>query len=281
MNSVRFGISQFAMYSVTDSWGEDDPIIGEAANGKFDENATLSTWAYLASIALDGDLFLDVGSYAGLFSFVAVTQNPNVRVVAFEASTVTYGRLVSNIILNRIETRVCAAHLAAWDERATLKFPHRYGAYSMCPGESALENQTVDHTEMVFTLRLDDLLEVNPDLPGALGSKSLGLRTFGSIAAIKIDVEGAEDRVLNGALEVLSLHQPHIICELLTDDAVDRTQAFLRRHDYVVSQIGTERNYLLSHESKVSAFKQGYDTWLSKQRSALELQASRKYVYQL
>lgn len=276
LTTLEFGPARFLMESILDSWGEDDPIVASAVEGEFDENQMLSYWAYLARSAQPGDLFLDVGSYAGLFSLLASRMNNAIRVAAFEAATVTYARLIRNVILNKLETVICSGHFAAWHETGTLDLRHRYGVYSMCPGESAVQpGAEIDHSECVPSMALDQLIAKDGPLPGAFGSLSLGLKTVDSVAAIKIDVEGAEANVLAGAVRIIESCRPHILCELLTEESVERTKAFLEGFNYGVVSIGDERNYHLVPLEKKLAFDAGYKAWMVANGGVMKLSANR------
>ncbi len=263
------------MHSVLDPWGEDDPIVDQALSGTFDENETLQLWAFLASRASAGTVILDVGAYAGLFSLLAIKCNPLIRVAAFEATSVTYGRLVSNIILNAAETVICAGHVAAWRETTSLSFPHAYGVYTMSPGESALGG-VVDHEEVVSAIKLDDLI-ASEKAPGAFGSISLGI-SKPRIFAMKIDVEGAEDGVLAGCSEILRQQRPFIVCELLTTDAVTRVEHQLKEFSYRLSQIGAERNYLLYPEEEETSFFADYKAYQASEGLNWTLKGHRQHM---
>ena len=280
--TLSFASTNFVMESFLNPWGEDDPILGTCVKGQYDENETLSHWAYLVQSAQPGELFLDVGSYAGLFSLVAAKLNRQIKIAAFEASTVTYGRLIRNISLNGLETSICPAHFAAWDETTTLEFTHRYGIYTMCPGNSAIPLVAEpDHVEKVHTFPLDGLMDIGVGLPGVLGSRSLGVKTFRSVAAIKIDIEGAEGYALRGATQILRLQRPHILCELLTDNAVSDIGKFISEYDYLVKRIGLERNYHLAPREKLPLFDEGYQSWKTSRKAALNLTGERRLTLRL
>lgn len=269
------------MQSVIDSWGEDDPIISQLVAGTFDENETLLLWAYLASTATPGDIVVDVGAYAGLFSFVALAQNPKIRAIAFEPASATYGRLVSNIILNKFDTRVCAAHLATWSEEALLELPHRYGLYSMCPGETILADTDVDFVEKVSSVPLDCLIDNANSKPGALGSIALGVGPVKGIRAIKIDVEGAELSVLHGAVNILNTYKPVVICELLNDIAVENVSKFLSEMNIGLTRIGSERNFIACAQEKMTELLSGFEMWTKQLKSELNPSASRKLLFEV
>lgn len=278
LSRLRFGDCDFLLETVSDPWGEDDPLVADCLAGKFDENISLSFWLYLAS-KVDGDtLFIDVGSYAGIYSLLAAKKSPLCRILALEAASVTYGRLVRNIILNSVETTVCAAHFAAWETAKVLNFTHRYGIYSMCPGDSAVGDAEIDHTESVFSIALDQLLGVQQEYPGAIGSRSLGIKAYDRIAAIKIDVEGAELNVLRGAVGILERQRPVIICEVLTAEARTAVEDFVSKFKYVVEPLGAERNVLLVPTEQVDALKVDFEAWRSRQTNELVVTAQRKWT---
>jgi hypothetical protein len=68
-------------------------------------------------------------------------------VAAFEASTVTFGRLVSNITWNNLDMRVIPVNLAVSDQYEDIRFPHAFGIYTMSPGEARSSGQGTDHTQ--------------------------------------------------------------------------------------------------------------------------------------
>ena len=271
-----FGPVSFLMESFVNPGGEDDPIIALCLVDKFDEDEALSFWSYLAQMATPGDLFLDVGAYAGLFSLIACKSNNALKVAAFEASTTTYGRLVRNVLLNNVETKICAANYGVWSERETVEFAHRSGPYSMSPGTSAVHGWSEpDYQETVLTLRLDDL--VGDVLPGPLGSRSLGVKGFQRIPAIKIDVEGAEYNALIGASQLLERFRPAVICELLSADAIASVSTFIEKYSYSLSQVPSERrNYLLLPSEKADQLNTGYRSWKEKRGGAFRLSMERQ-----
>lgn len=280
LSEVRFGRAHFTMESFVNPGGEDDPILAACMLGKFDENESLSYWAYFSHLAKSGELLLDVGAYAGLYSLVAARFNSNVKIAAFEASTVSYGRLVRDVILNNLESRICAGHYAAWHETALLEFEHFTGIYSMSPGNSSIATvQSPDFVEKVLAIPLDQLLADVDRLPGVFGSRSLGLKKFSGIAAIKIDVEGAEENVLRGAIRVLTSHRPNIICELLTEDAASSVREFMADLGYSVEVVPTERrNYLLIPEERREQLTKSFEDWKKVQKLELSLTSKRKLM---
>ncbi|MET0371910.1 MAG: FkbM family methyltransferase [Sphingobium sp.] len=275
INALRFGAVGFHMHCVVNEWSEDDPIVRQVLDDQFDEDESLAIWYYLARQAQNGSLMIDVGAYAGLYSLVAAIANAEIRVAAFEAAAVTYGRLVANIMLNGMEGRICGAHLAAWDREAAVRLPHRYGIYSMCPGESATFDQPVDHIEHLFGIPLDSVLKGAPDTRGSFASKSLGVTSAERVAAVKIDVGGAEERVIDGAREIMARDRCFILCEILSASRLEALTAKAAALDYRVDRVGEERNYLLSPTERYDNFLLGYQAWIAALPGRLHLTGSR------
>ena len=279
LSMLAFAGHSFVLESVSDPWGEDDPLVEQCLRGEFDENTSLSYWLFLASRAKPDALFVDVGAYGGIYSLLLAQANPFCKVLALEAASVTYGRLVRNVILNGAETVVCAAHFAASDSAGIVEFSHRYGIYSMCPGDSTLTNSEVDHVESVFTLALDNIQDIEKDLPGALGSRSLGIKSFSEVAAIKIDVEGAELKVLQGAQSILMRQRPVVLCEVLTEDALAAVEHYVGQFDYLVARVPSERNALLIPKSEEHSLKQEFEVWSATKAGLLTMKAQRKWLH--
>lgn len=161
---------------------------------------------FLLRFLAAGDVFVDVGAHLGLYTVLA-SSVPGVHVVALEPSTESFALLGENLELNGIGAEVTAVAAAAGSRpgRATLST----GADAMNglvdggrPGEE-VEVTTVDH------------LVADLGLPG--------------VAAIKIDVEGAELDVLRGAAQVLRHRRPVLIVEVNDPEGID---AFARAEGY-------------------------------------------------
>ena len=92
---------------------------------------------------------------------------------------------------------------------------HRYGIYTLCPGES-LSADGGDHSELCTAIRLDRLTERSGPTPHFLNSKAASLMPISSVAGIKIDVEGAELEVLKGSKKLIGAFKPIILAEFLS-----------------------------------------------------------------
>lgn len=129
-----------------------------------------------------GDVF-DVGAHIGFISLLMARRYPDRIVHAFEASPSTYASLVGNLKLNGI-SNVHAHNVAIADYEGSLEFnaDPRYRATNSI----ALESDT--HKVSVPCVSIDNFAK---------------RRNISQIALLKIDVEGYEAVVLEGAEETL------------------------------------------------------------------------------
>jgi FkbM family methyltransferase len=143
-----------------------------------------------------GDVFFDVGANTGLLSLLAARMHEGrVPVYAVEPAADTFAALVRNVVLNGLGSAVTPLHVALFDTNAVQPlFRSALGAGSALhamgdPLDFARRPFTPALVEPVLACRLDDLL-----------------RWYGlpRPTRLKIDVDGAEAKVLAGALETLT-----------------------------------------------------------------------------
>jgi FkbM family methyltransferase len=133
-----------------------------------------------------GATVLDVGAHVGYYTLVsAVLAGPRGRVVAFEPNPTNHGFLKRHVALNGCGN-VEVVQAAVSDAAGTARFDFGGGS-----GTGHLADQGALE---VRTVRVDDVCAERGLAPGAM----------------KIDVEGAELRVLRGAEQTLRRHRPVI-----------------------------------------------------------------------
>ena len=153
-----------------------------------------------------GQTFVDVGAHYGYFTLLGSTLvDVSGRVYAFEAAPKSYNILLENTqsILNTE-----SFNLAVSDNNAELifyEFPNLYSEYNtIYPDQFKDEDWITSYPPKkvaVDSIRLDDFFMENSIVPDM----------------IKIDVEGAEQLVINGSLKYLVQHAPLIIMEYLEE----------------------------------------------------------------
>jgi FkbM family methyltransferase len=141
--------------------------------------------------------FVDIGANTGIFSLIACATNPGIRVIAFEPVPKIYERLVTNVAINAFQDRCQVVQKVVSDVAGTARLLVPEGEI---PTEATLELQSksvggrVTHIDIVSTT-LDVVC------PQA------------AVDFIKIDVEGAEYKVLQGARQLLARCRPTILLE--------------------------------------------------------------------
>ncbi|MFT5285260.1 MAG: FkbM family methyltransferase [Planctomycetota bacterium] len=148
--------------------------------------------SYLLHVLRSDDLFVDIGANVGSYTLLACSAI-GAKGVAFEPVPATFERLMENIRINHLEETVTCINKGLGAESGTLSFTSDSDTmnHALAPGESAFNPIAVEVTTL------------NAALKGA------------TPALIKIDVEGFETPVLEGAEEVLSQDSLHsVIMEL-------------------------------------------------------------------
>jgi FkbM family methyltransferase len=173
-------------------------------------------------------VLLDVGANTGSFALLG-SVHPGLECHAVEPSPVTAAMLRRHLALNALDavTTVHECALSNTTGTGVLKSPQQTGLATLGSGNHLQEHVDTE----VDTFRLDDLAQA---------------RGFDRLDAIKIDTEGHELRVLQGAERTIERWRPVILLEAV-DVMMDRhgyargdLQAFLERYDYVLSEVGTE-----------------------------------------
>jgi len=158
-----------------------------------------------------GDVVYDVGAHAGFFAVLAQRAAGEAgRIVAFEANPDVAERLRSNLALNGgAPARVVARPVAAKSGPVVFVAGPTPQADSLRPPVVLAGNPRRPSLEL-DAVTLDEMLEA--------GERSPDL--------IKIDVEGAELAVLQGARKAITSVRPQIVCELHAWAAPAETLAY-------------------------------------------------------
>jgi len=147
-----------------------------------------------------GTVFLDIGAHHGIYSIVAAKRlKANGTVVAFEPSSREFRRLQLHLRLNRMGL-VRTEPVAIGAVASTRKFFQVIEGDSTRGGlQSPVTQDQVAETS-VETVRLDDYVSRFP---------------LDRVDIVKLDVEGGELEVLQGASNILTTFRPVFICEVL------------------------------------------------------------------
>jgi FkbM family methyltransferase len=179
-----------------------------------------------------GDAFVDVGAHIGFFTLLAApVVGASGRVLAFEPLPGTRALLFENVRRNQFHhVTIHAEALTDSTGMASMSAP---------PNDSGLATLRANSDSTlrvpVQTARFDDL--VTPDF---------------RVAGVKMDVEGAEQRVLAGMEGTLRRHRPWLVIEItnpflqIMGDSATSLIETLAALDYQGWLIGSDRLVALS-----------------------------------
>jgi FkbM family methyltransferase len=181
--------------------------------------------------------FVDVGAHFGLFTITIARQPWCQRVYAFEPDPRNFAQLMANVFLNNLSDKVAAYPLALSDQDGRARFQlgrerHKTDFGKFNSGMSALAASekpcAPEHTVMVETRKLDELLKLNDEA-----------------VAAKIDVEGHELEVLRGMRRLLEQNRCVLLVEAFPASR-GAVFAYLNRLGYkVAAEPGEPSNFLV------------------------------------
>lgn len=137
--------------------------------------------AFLLHFLRPNDLFIDIGANVGAYTILASAEI-NAKTISIEPVPSTFKNLMDNILVNHIQTNVKPLNIGLGSKNGKLKFTRSFDTVN----HVAIDNET--DTIEVDISTLDTILSTEPSPP----------------ILLKIDVEGFETEVLNGAEKTLS-----------------------------------------------------------------------------
>jgi len=168
----------------------------------------------LANLLRPGNVFFDIGAHVGFYSLLASRRvGSGGRVVAFEPSPRNVGYLKRHVALNEADN-VEIVEAAVSSSNGLVRFD--------ASGDSSMGQVRDDAGTPVPSVSLDawaDEHDVHPSV-------------------MKIDVEGHEPRVLQGATRILTESRPAIVLSV-GPDSVPSCRALLETHGYLMDPIMT------------------------------------------
>lgn len=133
---------------------------------------------FLLHFLRDSDLFIDIGANIGAYTILA-SGEIGATTIAIEPIPSTFKNLIQNISANQIQEKVEALNIGLGAKKDIIRF-----------------TKSLDTVNHVATEDESDTIDVKVDKLDSVASKKIP-------ALIKIDVEGFETEVLNGAEEIL------------------------------------------------------------------------------
>ena len=166
---------------------------------------------------------LDIGANVGVYSLLSVLSESVNRVYAFEPDKAAYKELLKNIRLNAADKIVQVSEHAVSDREGVLRF----GSHAPMAGVNAIIDTSIHDTE-IFK-EFSEVKCIRIDLINGLKGQVLGL---------KIDVEGHEINVINGARQTLQNTPAFLQVEHYAGDDID----------HVLAEIGYFRFFASGHD---------------------------------
>lgn len=179
------------------------------------------------------DVFFDIGANTGIYSLIAAAMSKEISVHAFEPLEKACKILKKNKDKNNFNNLfVNQIAVGSYDGEGILKIERdRGGAIPLGSSlKRVIEKQDFYQEYKVKTMRLDSYIE-------KVGVEKVDL--------IKIDTEGTENDVLNGAEKVLTKFRPVLICEVLHNLIEDKLHEILdsMEYDYYLISNKETNNY--------------------------------------
>ncbi len=204
-----------------------------------------SEFSRLAGVLKPGMTVIDIGANMGLYTmFAAKRIGPTGKVVALEPSKREFGRLETHVRLNGLGNVHCLQTAVGREVgTATLKVAEEWNAGHNTLGDFGYPETRLERTETVDIHTLDDLME------------SLNIK---KVDIIKLDVEGAEEAVLDGAARTLANHRPKILVEMSErslanqHSSVSRVATRLREAGYALHVFSIETGLPVPHEGELT-----------------------------
>lgn len=184
----------------------------------------------MQSVVREGFVALDIGAHIGYYALVlSRLVGTTGRVIAFEPLPGNYRVLEENVRLNRCK-QIEAVNQAVLDRSSSLKVTIPDG--EPLPGSVSLFADYGTEPVVVQAVSLDDFLRERK----------------GPIHFLKLDVEGAEGLVLQGARETIELHHPAMVIEVHHfDGRVDANPALTQLRSWGYAYRWLQRSDLTSH----------------------------------
>lgn len=182
--------------------------------------------------------FFDIGANTGVYTAVAASVSPGIQIHAFEPYPVNAARLKINSELNNASIIINQVALSDLDQELVMAFPV---ADTICDvisadGDFTRNFYSSTHTYIDTTvkgMRLDSYVKHLPEC---------------DIDFIKIDVEGYEIPVIEGARNLLAASKPVIMCEMFVSQRIAIFyQTVLKPLGYNVFFLGEKSLHRLSN----------------------------------
>ncbi len=155
--------------------------------------------------------FIDIGAHAGLYSIIIKKFFPNIEIISFEPDTQNRYQFFGNLFLNQLHNRIKVYDVGLSNKNGVVPFGMRSEAFGKRGGKSI--NNSAE--EKVRVDKLDNLLNYK-----------------NTYCLIKIDVEGHECEVIEGAKTFLKNNSCLIQVELWSENSFNNFKNIIKDFGY-------------------------------------------------
>jgi FkbM family methyltransferase len=169
----------------------------------------------LQKLLQPGSTFVDIGANIGIFSLLVCHKQPEVKVIAFEPNPKNFHILKENVAANGFEQITCESIAVSNSDGVAKFFFNDSDMSASLVSDFQSFNTRADWAE-VQTRTLDSYFSQ---------------RALTSPVVMKVDVEGHEEALLDGAHQAIASYKPDLILEVLAGYS-PRSTAFLKELGY-------------------------------------------------
>jgi FkbM family methyltransferase len=230
-------------------WGDDFSVLLPASSdiylsGGKTHDSEIRLCKFLIKNLKDKDIVFDIGAHFGFFSIFMSSLVKTGKVYSFEASKINYNVLQENA-LNKKNIQI--RHLAISDRVEKInfyEFPVYYSEYNSTNQQQYEDEKWFQDNKPTLTVldatTIDEFCASNGIFP----------------KFIKMDVEGAEDKAIRGAIDLFSSHSVILAMEYLAPERGNESHKSavqllksLHYHSYIIDGKG-----LLAPELDLDAY---------------------------
>tara|TARA_B100000989_G_scaffold137255_1_gene101946 strand:- start:42 stop:872 length:831 start_codon:yes stop_codon:yes gene_type:complete len=151
------------------------------------ENKSLNLWY---EITRDDGFCIDVGAHTGIYSIIGGLNKKLPLMVSIEPHFLNYGRLLDNLKINSLSANYCYL-AAASNQNGTIKLDASINTYHTSAGKISEKGAMSVNAIMIDNINFNK-----------------------KVVAMKIDTEGHEYNVLEGAKKTIQTNKPDILFEI-------------------------------------------------------------------
>ena len=193
---LKFNESIFYMVNI---YNDDAVSLKYIWRNKY-ENLSLNIWY---KITRKKGYFFDIGAHTGIYSIIGNLNKKQNNIISIEAYYLNYSRLLSNLKINNISTNNCFLAAASNIEDVAKFSVLTPSGYHSAGGKISTKGNLNVSKNKIDNFKLDK-----------------------KVTGIKIDTEGHEFEVLEGAINYIKKDRPDIILEI-NKNCFDQCLAFL------------------------------------------------------